>query len=127
MGNLCEHILKLIYICRKRLSTPSISLLQYHKALIDMLHCLPHDYLIYDHAVSLAVSVQKQLSGLVNLESSDTTMDVASFANRDQELGNEDPINEEVLSSNENNCGDGDVAAERTKGKVAAEPSNTWK
>ncbi|KAM1823771.1 hypothetical protein FF1_025768 [Malus domestica] len=51
-------------------------------------------------------------------------MDVASFANRDQELGNEDPINEEVLSSNENNCGDGDVAAERTKGKVAAEPNN---
>ncbi|KAM1166520.1 hypothetical protein PS1_026111 [Malus domestica] len=51
-------------------------------------------------------------------------MDVASFANRDQELGNEDPINEDVLSPNASNCGDRDVAAERTKGKVATEPSN---
>ncbi|KAM1823739.1 hypothetical protein ACFX14_025609 [Malus domestica] len=48
-------------------------------------------------------------------------MDVASFANRNQELVNEDPINEEVLSLHKNNCGDG---AERTKGKVATEPSN---
>ncbi|KAM1166515.1 hypothetical protein ACFX11_026070 [Malus domestica] len=51
-------------------------------------------------------------------------MDVASFANRNQELVNEDPVNEEVLYLHKNNCGDGEVAAERTKGKVAAEPSN---
>ncbi|KAM2017101.1 hypothetical protein EV2_048420 [Malus domestica] len=124
MGNLCEHILKVINVCRKRSSTPSISLLQYHKALIDMLQCPPHDSLIRDHAVSLAVFVQKQLSGLNDLESNDAAMDVAFFANRDQELVNEDPINEEVLSLNENNCGDGDVAAERTKGKVATESSS---
>ncbi|KAM0957648.1 hypothetical protein ACFX2I_025687 [Malus domestica] len=112
MGNLCAHILKVINICRKRSSTPSISLLQYHKALIDMLYCPPHDSLIRDHAVSLAVFVQKQLSGLVNLESNGTTMDVASLANRDQELGNEDPINEDVLSPNASNCGDRDVVIE---------------
>ncbi|KAM1601577.1 hypothetical protein EV1_025543 [Malus domestica] len=81
MGNLCEHILKVINVCRKGSSTPSISLLQYHKALIDMLHCPPHDSLIHDQAVSLAVFEQKQLSGLINMESNDTTMDVASFAN----------------------------------------------
>ncbi|KAM1061224.1 hypothetical protein FF1_025736 [Malus domestica] len=55
MGNLCEHILKVINVCRKGSSTPSISLLQYHKALNDMLHCPPHDSLIHDQAVSLAV------------------------------------------------------------------------
>ncbi|KAB2612003.1 hypothetical protein D8674_020035, partial [Pyrus ussuriensis x Pyrus communis] len=123
MGNLCEHILIVINICQKRLSTPFISLLQYHKALIDMLHCPPHDSLIRDHAFS-SVFVQKQLSGLVNLESNNTTMDVASFANRDQELVNQDPINEEVLSLHKNNCGDEDVAAERTKGEVTTELSN---
>jgi hypothetical protein len=53
MGNLCEHMLKVINICRKRGSTmPSISLFQYHKALIDLLHCPPHDSLIHDHVVS---------------------------------------------------------------------------
>ncbi|CAN6569908.1 unnamed protein product [Malus baccata var. baccata] len=110
MGNLCEHLLKVINVCRKGSSTPSISLLQYHKALIDMLHCPPHDSLIHDQAVSLAVFEQKQLSGLINMESNDTTMD--------------DPINEEVLSLHKNSCRDGDVAIERTKGKVATEPSN---
>ncbi|CAN6569920.1 unnamed protein product [Malus baccata var. baccata] len=65
--------------------------------------------------------LKKQLSGLVNLESNDTTMNVASFANRDQELVNEDPINEEVLSPYANDCGNGDVAAERTKAMISVE------
>ncbi|RXH68430.1 hypothetical protein DVH24_030763 [Malus domestica] len=71
----------------------------------------------------IQVFVQKQLSGLVNLESNDTTMNVASFANRDQGLVNEDPINEEVLSPNANNCGNGDVAAERTKDDARTNPT----
>ncbi|XP_021802802.1 uncharacterized protein LOC110755505 [Prunus avium] len=119
MGNLCEHVLKVISVCRKKSAMPSISLLQYHQALIDMLHCPPHDSLIRDHAVSLAVFVQNQLNGLVNLESCNTTMDVTSFADQDREL-----VNEEVVSYNENNCGDEHVTAERTKGKLGTEQSN---
>ncbi|KAK7844787.1 hypothetical protein CFP56_010372 [Quercus suber] len=42
MGNMCEHMFKVINLCRKRGSTmPYISVFQYHKALIDMLHCQP--------------------------------------------------------------------------------------
>ena len=76
MGNMCEHMFKVINLCRKRGSTmPSISIFQYHKALIDMLHCQPHDSLIRDHAISLAVSVQKQLNVLVDLDSSQSALD----------------------------------------------------
>lgn len=110
MGNLCEHILKVISVWRKRShAVPSISLLQYHRALLDMLNCPPHDSLIRDHAVSLAVFVQNQLNGL-NLESSNSTMDQAALADKDRELVNEDPISEEVLSHNENSCADEHVA-----------------
>ncbi|CAN4127651.1 unnamed protein product [Withania somnifera] len=63
MGNLCEHILKSIkYLRDKGSITPSISMIQYMQALVDMLHCPPHDSLIRDHALSLAVWVQTQLS-----------------------------------------------------------------
>lgn len=65
MGNLCEHMCKVINVCRKEgTAKPSISLLQYQKALTDMLRCPPHDSLMRDHAVSFAVSVQKQLNAL---------------------------------------------------------------
>ncbi|KAJ1412848.1 Zinc finger, SWIM-type [Sesbania bispinosa] len=75
-GNLCEHILKVLSICRNRGSTlPSISLFQYHQALNNMLHCPPFDSLIRDHAVSLAVSVQKQLNTLLDKESVQTVVD----------------------------------------------------
>ncbi|XP_028789363.1 uncharacterized protein LOC114745364 isoform X2 [Neltuma alba] len=75
-GNLCEHILKVISFCQKKRSIlPSISLFQYHQALIDMLHCPPYDSLIRDHAVSLAVSVQKQLNMLLDSESRQNVMD----------------------------------------------------
>lgn len=74
-GNLCEHILKVLSICRSRASVqPSISLFQYHQALNSMLHCPPFDSLIRDHAVSLAVSVQKQLNTLLNKESVQTAV-----------------------------------------------------
>ncbi|PRQ35778.1 putative Zinc finger, SWIM-type [Rosa chinensis] len=110
MGNLCEHILKVISVCRKRSHpVPSVSILQFHQALLDMLHCPPHDSLIRDHAVSLAVFVQNQLNG-PNLESSNSTTDQAAFADKDLELVNEGPVSEGVLSHNENSCADEHVA-----------------
>ncbi|KAG6573406.1 hypothetical protein SDJN03_27293, partial [Cucurbita argyrosperma subsp. sororia] len=70
MGNLCEHICKVINICRKKGTTkPSISSLQYQQALTDLLRCPPHDSLIRDHAVSFAMSVQKQLNALISMGS----------------------------------------------------------
>ncbi|KAK2661652.1 hypothetical protein Ddye_000226 [Dipteronia dyeriana] len=76
MGYLCEHMLKVIKVCRKKgCITPSISLLQYNQALMDMLRCAPYDSLIRDHAISLAVFVQKQLDALIDLESSRTSED----------------------------------------------------
>ncbi|KAL5063963.1 hypothetical protein RYX36_025700 [Vicia faba] len=72
-GNMCEHILKVFRICRNRGSVPpSISLLQYHQVLNNMLRCPPFDSLIRDHAVSLAVSVQKQLNTLLDKDSIQT-------------------------------------------------------
>ncbi|XVF33584.1 hypothetical protein REPUB_Repub17cG0180700 [Reevesia pubescens] len=66
MGYLCEHVFKVIKVCREKGSIlPSVSVFQYNRALIDMLHCPPHDSLIRDHAVSLAIYVQKQLNSLV--------------------------------------------------------------
>lgn len=122
MGNMCEHMFKVINFYRKRGSTmPSISLFQYHKALIDMLHCPPHDSLIRDHAVSLAVCVQKQLNALVNFDSSQTTLDPILkqtvdnieqetvemvFANQDTELVNESNCMNEDVSSHDENCRD---------------------
>ncbi|KAJ4707217.1 Zinc finger, SWIM-type [Melia azedarach] len=76
MGYLCEHLLKVIKVCRKQGSIPpSVSLFQYNHTLIDMLHCSPHDCLFRDHAVSLAVFVQKQLNALMDFESGQTTVD----------------------------------------------------
>ncbi|CAM8901784.1 unnamed protein product [Rhodiola kirilowii] len=70
MGNLCEHLLKVIKLYRDRGSIgPSISLTQFNEALVNMLRCPPHDSLVRDHAVSLALFVQKQLSSLINPES----------------------------------------------------------
>ncbi|CAJ2644362.1 unnamed protein product [Trifolium pratense] len=75
-GNLCEHILKVLSICRSRGSVlSSISLLQYRQALNTMLHCPPFDSLLRDHAVSLAVSVQKQLNTLLDKESIQTAVE----------------------------------------------------
>lgn len=75
-GNLCEHILKVLSICRKRGSVlPSVTLFQYHQALNKMLHCPPFDSLIRDHAASLAISVQKQLNTLLDKESVQTVTD----------------------------------------------------
>ncbi|KAJ0769609.1 uncharacterized protein LOC110930550 [Helianthus annuus] len=62
-GNLCEHVCKVIqYFREKGLGLPSVSLLQYNQGLINMLKCPPANSFIRDHAVSLAVWVNEQLS-----------------------------------------------------------------
>ncbi|XP_047310645.1 uncharacterized protein LOC124914189 isoform X2 [Impatiens glandulifera] len=62
MGNLCEHVLKIIKILRKRgLALPSVGMVQFNKAVTDLFQCPPHDSLFRDYAVSLAVWVQSQL------------------------------------------------------------------
>ncbi|GAV73702.1 hypothetical protein CFOL_v3_17185 [Cephalotus follicularis] len=118
MGYLCEHVIKVMDIFRKKGSTmPSISMLQYKQALLEMLHYPPHDSLIRDHAISLAVFVDKQLNGLLDFESQTTVdpiqehaMDAteeqnlgADSANENRIIVNENPFtNEDVLFHNEN-------------------------
>ncbi|KAI3945218.1 hypothetical protein MKX01_034979 [Papaver californicum] len=70
MGNLCKHVIKVTKICRSKGSAKmSISLYKYRQTLINMLHCPPHDSLIRDHAISLAVCVQTQLNSLISPDS----------------------------------------------------------
>ncbi|WCJ40347.1 zinc ion binding [Euphorbia peplus] len=68
-GNLCEHIFKVIRVLKGN-KKPSISMFQLNQALIEMLNCPPRDSLFRDHAVSLAIAVQKQLDELIGLDSS---------------------------------------------------------
>lgn len=69
MGNLCEHIFKMIKFCRdKGSSTPSTSMFHFSQALIKMLHCHPFDSLVHDHAASLSIWVQKQLNMQIDPE-----------------------------------------------------------
>jgi len=85
-----------------------------------MLRCPPYDCLIRDHAVSLAVSVQRKLDGLVNLDSCQTNADTTwrkavnsleqlvvrgtNSSNQDRELVNENHhIDKDMSSPNENN------------------------
>ncbi|XP_023752833.1 uncharacterized protein LOC111901183 [Lactuca sativa] len=63
-GNLCEHVFKVVWYFREKGSgSPSVSLLQFNRGLIDMLKCPPANSFIRDHAVSLAVWVNEQLRG----------------------------------------------------------------
>ncbi|KAK8487866.1 hypothetical protein V6N13_045991 [Hibiscus sabdariffa] len=114
MGYLCEHVLKVIKVCREKGSIlPSVSIIQYHKALVDMLHCPPHDSLIRDHAVSLAIYVQKQLNSLVG-EAQKQTKDtieqgssLVATAKENRGLADEDHcINGNILSNHENGSAD---------------------
>lgn len=71
-GNLCEHVCKVSFVCRKKESSkPSVSLYQYKRALIKMLCCMSHDSLIRDHAVSLMASLQTQLNALADFDSNE--------------------------------------------------------
>ncbi|KAL0384160.1 UNVERIFIED_CONTAM: hypothetical protein Sradi_2810300 [Sesamum radiatum] len=72
MGNLCEHIFKIIKFFRDKGSiSPSVSMFQYSRALINMLHCPPFDSLVRDHAVTLAIWVQMQLNSQITPKSKD--------------------------------------------------------
>ncbi|PON58491.1 Zinc finger, SWIM-type [Trema orientale] len=100
MGNLCEHMLKVISIWRrKKAAMPSISMLQYHKALMNMLHCPPNNSLIRDHAISLAVFVQKQINALLS-DTSDISKDQPISGDRGPESVNEG--SGDILSREEN-------------------------
>ncbi|XP_050234308.1 uncharacterized protein LOC126682614 [Mercurialis annua] len=65
MGNLCEHVFKVRRMCHEKgYRKPSISLFQYNQALIELLYSPPPNSWIRDHAVSLAVAVNKELDAL---------------------------------------------------------------
>ncbi|XP_031388831.1 uncharacterized protein LOC116201669 [Punica granatum] len=68
MGNLCEHVLKVMKVCRDKGSNDemSVSMSKFRRALIGTLHYPPHDSLARDHAVSLALFVQMQLSPAIS-------------------------------------------------------------
>lgn len=101
LGNLCEHLFKVMGVCRsKGLSTPSISFFQYSMTLIKMLHCPPYDSLTRDHALSLAVSVQKQVNMLNDINSDKTSENVAEPEAHEQQSFRESSAkeNEETLN-----------------------------
>ena len=116
MGNLCEHMLKVKSIWHKKKSAaPSISLLQYHAALMNMLNCPPHDSLIRDHAVSLAVFVQKKINAVIS-ESSDTSKDQPSFGYEDQQFINERI--EGMITRKTNGHDESDRVADEAAGQI---------
>ena len=50
---------------KKGITMPSVNMLQYNQALVNMLHYPPYDSLIQDHAVSLAVWVEMLLNSQI--------------------------------------------------------------
>lgn len=102
MGNLCEHVIKVIKVFRdKGSTTPSISMSQYNQALVNMLLYPPHDSLIRDHAVLLAVWVQMQLNAQADPESSETKI-VSQAVEPFSAIEDRDIINENILFNTEN-------------------------
>ncbi|XP_010269623.1 PREDICTED: uncharacterized protein LOC104606193 [Nelumbo nucifera] len=117
MGNLCKHVIKVSKVCRDRSSAvSSISLFEYNQTLINILHCPPHDSLIRDHAVSLAIFVQMQLNALVQPENGrvDVPPVEKQTQNKHSACKHANLINEsqcaskKILSCNENPAEDGD-------------------
>ncbi|RWW41930.1 hypothetical protein BHE74_00052553 [Ensete ventricosum] len=77
MGNLCEHVIKSTKVYRDRgLAASSTSLIQFNRMLTSIFYCPPHDSVIRDHAIALAVSVQTQLKTLIDLESGSALPDI---------------------------------------------------
>ncbi|KAF5731619.1 hypothetical protein HS088_TW18G00301 [Tripterygium wilfordii] len=136
MGNLCEHVIKLIKLFRDKGHTkPSITMFQYNRTLFDTLFCSPHDSVFRDHAVSLAVSIQKQLGALVDLESSHTTANPTQklaevpieqqTSNQDRELVSEnDFMDEDVPSQYKNACAGGNDGCEDSIGDIHSGSAN---
>lgn len=106
-GNLCEHVLKTIrYFRDKRYVVPSVSMFQYHQALINMLHSPPYDSLVRDHAVSLAVWVKMQLYAQIGQDSSGITSNSVEEEAVDQTTEKQDRV---VV--NENHYTNGNVGS----------------
>ncbi|CAI9781905.1 unnamed protein product [Fraxinus pennsylvanica] len=111
MGNLCEHVFKIIKFCRdKGTITPSISMFQYNQALINMLRCPPFDSLIRDHSVSLAVWLKMQLNELIGPESCQFKVNPIKqqiskpiMDNQDRELVHKDLYPNGIVSSHNEN------------------------
>ncbi|KAH7863151.1 hypothetical protein Vadar_013990 [Vaccinium darrowii] len=116
MGNLCEHVLKIMKVYRsKGFCLPSVSMFQYKKALIDLFQCPPHDSLIRDHAVSLSVWVQKQLDSMIDLKGGQTSVDPT-----EAQTAGTLTINQESNRMNENNCTNENISsgAENAQGDL---------
>ncbi|CAN8324381.1 unnamed protein product [Cochlearia groenlandica] len=86
-GYMCKHMIKLTQVCRRNGSArPSASLLNYYQTLIDLLQCPPRDSLFRDYAVSLAVSVEKQINALGDDESGIDPWLCSSKANAEDDV-----------------------------------------
>ncbi|KAI3446041.1 hypothetical protein Pfo_002706 [Paulownia fortunei] len=93
MGNLCEHVFKIIKFCRDKGSiTPSMSMFQYSQALINMLCCPPYDSLVRDHAVSLAVWVQMQLNAQIGPDSTQDKRNDPEQQTAEPSMGSPDKV-----------------------------------
>ena len=69
MGNLCKHAVKAGIILRERgVVSQSTSMVNFNKILRNILNCPPHDSLIRDHAVALAVQAKIQLCQLFEVK-----------------------------------------------------------
>ncbi|XVE76876.1 hypothetical protein DITRI_Ditri13aG0015600 [Diplodiscus trichospermus] len=122
MGYLCEHVCKVINLYREKGSIlPSISIFQYNKALIEMLHCPPHDSLIHDHAVSLAIYVQKQLNSLVGPQKQANAVQQGQVVSAEQNRG---LVDENISSDHENGYADCSKAPAATASDLGSESAD---
>ncbi|ANM67306.1 zinc ion binding protein [Arabidopsis thaliana] len=110
-GYICKHMIKLTQLCLgNRAARQSASLLQYYQTLIDLLRCPPHDSLFRDYAVSLAVSVEKQINALGYLQKSD-----ANEGNLQKEIAFSEPSSGKSLDESDlldKHEGHGEVATD---------------
>lgn len=93
LGNLCEHVFKMIKFCRDKGSvTPSVSMFQYSQALINMLRCHPFDSLVRDHAASLSIWVQMQLNMQIGHESTQDKGNTTEQQTPEPSMGSPDKL-----------------------------------
>lgn len=111
MGNLCEHVIKVVTVFRDRgLAKPSVSLSKFRQALINMLHCTPHDCLVRDHAVSMTLFVQKQLASLIGPQSSNVgTVDGKNQTSGDSLVNTSANEGRDSVADKDQACGGGDL------------------
>ncbi|XP_020588249.1 uncharacterized protein LOC110030047 isoform X2 [Phalaenopsis equestris] len=86
-GNLCEHVIKSSMFYRGKIShSLSTSMFEYKRTLMNVLQCPPHNSLMRDHAISMAASVQAQL----------TTLFVQQFCSSNTDKSS--PLQEEIVA-----------------------------